>query len=1008
MEQKEILKLALSAANSIHNETLKVYTTEFEKILHSADQLSHSMIEQQKSNDSFMVFDILSKYQADYRQWLETKIEQISNTEEHTGYWTESLHAFEKSIAQITDLVNEPFDDSIFEKTAEDSFIKFLKKKSAKHYHIDMSLVQRVLRKNQLYLSEGRKFSVHGLLHFFFLAPVSKILLEYQLKANVIHYNNLETLRILNEQFKDDILKTKKLEQENYWEEIETESFPVSCNTYIDQLKDHFGNVQAELNKILKDTQNSIELNYAEYQNSYKIAGSRLLPKYKFSAGKYIRLLANLEKQSKIDLQKWDSYGLLLCDEWIKDLELSTFQFKITRYYFETLHILKNNLDSKIKPIIAEIKEQVTSVQKKVESLKDIPQSELKSYLKKENHLLTKELHTKYLPNLIDVLTQANLEKVINILSNKVSGHLDELSDIHTIITDYSQKRYTPVFKSDKIKFKELIQFEIMNGSSGITGTYANELNTELESLKRKISNIDQVVEYNLEAAIDMLDSELNDKTSEAHEIAVSGLQRAIKNLDDIDEDLNTFLNNATIKIANIASDLQQDIQKLGDNEGILQLKIRIARAQTKEKIIRLRSIIWLYIKTVIPKIWRITLKSVKKIRTSYRQVKRLSGLAVIADQNEYAIFDFISEYKNKFAKLPFIYQRLFSLEPLDDQRFFTGRDVQFNKIKSAFERFLTGQPASLAVIGEKGNGKTSLIYFAIQNVFVGHKIHVIDFHRSVYNEEELKCYFTESFNLTNDISIEALIEELLKTEDKCIVILENLHNLFLRCIDGFNAIETLLLIMSRLGHNYFWLITSGLYGWEYLNQVINISSHFHHTIELNRLNDENIEQLIERRHKASGYGLNFMTSAKFDRNRSYRKLKSDDDRQVFLRNYFFKNLAEDSNGNIKVAMQLWLSAINKVEDEDIYINTELNSDYRILQNLTNDENFTLAAFVQHEYLTVKEHAKIFHQSEEISELMINRLYKKGILDLIKNNYVINTFIYRPIIKNLTLKNILN
>ena len=173
-------------------------------------------------------------------------------------------------------------------------------------------------------------------------------------------------------------------------------------------------------------------------------------------------------------------------------------------------------------------------------------------------------------------------------------------------------------------------------------------------------------------------------------------------------------------------------------------------------------------------------------------------------------------------------------------------------------------------------------------------------------------------------------------------------------------------------------------------------------------MNDENIEQLIERRHKASGYGLNFMTSAKFDRNRSYRKLKSDDDRQVFLRNYFFKNLAEDSNGNIKVAMQLWLSAINKVEDEDIYINTELNSDYRILQNLTNDENFTLAAFVQHEYLTVKEHAKIFHQSEEISELMINRLYKKGILDLIKNNYVINTFIYRPIIKNLTLKNILN
>lgn len=1008
MDQNEILKLAFSAVNSVHSFLLETYFSEFNKILHSAEQLLKDISSQQKPRDSFMMFDALSKYQTNYRLWLEDKIKQISNIEKPAIYWTEVLHALEKSMAQTIDTVDESFNDSIFEKTVEDTFIAAFKKKTAKHFHSAISLILKVLKKNESYFSNGRKLSSHRLLHLFFLAPVSKIVLEYQLKMNVVYHNNLETLKTLNEQFKDDILKTEKLEQQNYWEQIKPELFATSCKKYINQLKKHFSKVRADLNTILTDTQKSIELNFKEYQDLFKIAGSLLLPRYKFTSGKYIRLLANLEKQSKSDLEKWNNYSLLLCDEWIKDLELSAFQFHITRYYFEARHILKNNLDFKIKPIIVELSGKVNDVLKKIEPLKDLSESEFKSFLKKEKHLLTKELQAKYLPYLIDVLTQANLEKFIHILSNRVSVNVNELSDLHTIVTDYSQKRYTPIYKSDKIKFKELIQFEIMSVSSGIIAVYDDELNTELESLKRKISSIDQIVEYNLEAAIDMLDPESSNESGQAHKVAVSGLERTLSNLDNINDDLNTFLNNATIKIAEIASDLQQDIQKLGDNEHILQLKIRIARAQTKEQLIKFRTIIWQYIKTLIPKIWRITLKAIRRIRTSYRKVQKLSGLASVADQNEYAIFDFISEYKNKFKRLPFIYQRLFNTEPLDDQRFFIGRDKQFNKIKSAFERFKSGQPASIAIIGEKGNGKTSLVYFATQDVLAGQKIHSIDFQRSVYNEEELIQFLKEAFSIKNVISFEALIEELNKIEDKHILILENLHNLFLRTIDGFKAIERLFLMMSKLQEKFFWLITSGLYGWEYLDKVINISDYFHHIIELTSLDDGDIRQLIEMRHKASGYGLKFMTSEKFNRNRSYRKIKSENDKQAFLSDYFFKNLAEDSNGNIKVAMQLWLSAIDKIEEEDIYINMEFYFDHQILLNLTHDENFTLAAFIQHEYLTIKEHAKIFHQSEETSDLMINHLHKKGILDLNGNNYVINTLIYRPIIKNLKFKNILN
>ncbi|MEJ2544447.1 MAG: ATP-binding protein [Calditrichaceae bacterium] len=732
------------------------------------------------------------------------------------------------------------------------------------------------------------------------------------------------------------------------------------------------------------------------------------MPSSKFSAGKYIRSLAKLEKHSLVNINKWDQYGQILFDEWIKDLELSALQFKIARYYFETQFILNNSLDSKIKPLIIEVKDKVHQVFKKIESLKDIPHSELKSRLKNEKHILTKELHTKFLPNLVNVLTQANLEKVINILSNKVTSHLDEFSDLHTIISEYAQKRYAPDFKYDKINFKELIQFEIMGSSSGMTDIYADSLNTKLEQLKRKISNIDQIVEYNLETAIDMLDDEAIDKTDEAHQVAISGLERTLINLDDINEDLDTFLNNATTQITSIATDLQQDIQKLGDNEHILQLRIRLARAQSREKITKFRNVFWNYIKTIIPKVWRILLKSIRKIKKSYRQVQHVSGLSSSSDQREYAFFDFIAEYKNKFKQLPFIYQHLFSTEPLDDQRFFIGRTSQYNKIQSVFKRFQSSQPTSIAIIGEKGNGKTTLVYFACHDIFAGHKIHTIDFKRSIYDEEVLKNYVTDVFKLSGDISFDNLTDSLAAMEGKHIVVLENLHNVFLRTINGFNAIEKLLLMISKLQDNFFWIVTSGQYGWEYLDKVINISSYFNQVIELSSLEYDDIRKLIDMRHKASGYGLNFLSSAKFERNRTYRKLKSDTDKQEYLSEFFFKNLAENSNGNIKVAMQLWLSAIDHVEDENIYIDTVFNLDHRLILSLSTDENFTLAAFIQHEYLTIKEHAEIFHQSEETSDLIINRLYKKGILDINGNNYFISSFVYRPIIKNLRLKNILN
>ena len=68
---------------------------------------------------------------------------------------------------------------------------------------------------------------------------------------------------------------------------------------------------------------------------------------------------------------------------------------------------------------------------------------------------------------------------------------------------------------------------------------------------------------------------------------------------------------------------------------------------------------------------------------------------------------------------------------------------------------------------------------------------------------------------------------------------------------------------------------------------------------------------------------------------------------------------------------------------------------------------FSLAAFVEHEYLTEEQHALIFNQDLNESELIISRLYKRGYLEKFDKKYTVYPLLYRPVIKALKSKNIL-
>lgn len=237
---------------------------------------------------------------------------------------------------------------------------------------------------------------------------------------------------------------------------------------------------------------------------------------------------------------------------------------------------------------------------------------------------------------------------------------------------------------------------------------------------------------------------------------------------------------------------------------------------------------------------------------------------------------------------------------------------------------------------------------------------------------------------------------------------LEDIHNLFIRTINGFEAIENLLVLVNATKSKVWWIITSGLYGWEYLDHVIHISGYFSRKIILSPLNAGDAREMILARHRMSGFRLNFRISEKISDSRSFKKLTTDEARQAFLEQMFFEKLTEDSGGNIKSSLLYWLNAIESFDEEEINIAGRFDLDFSFLMQLPAEELYAIAAFIQHEYLTLEQFSRIFNLAIEDCGLLLGRMIRKGYLENNGTDFYIPALFYRPAAKVLKLKNVLS
>lgn len=856
-----------------------------------------------------------------------------------------------------------------------------------------------------------RRIKIHQFLRFFIILPTARYMYDEWQELLSWFAKIIYQLHQASESTKDQLLRTKLLEtsDEDYWESLKSHQPQKAIPEYLqlsntieqsfNQKKEELENKQKHFLEGIRDT----------VSKAWTMAGSPYLPHRKYGERTIAAQWQKLEHHFLKNRKDWINHLQGSKDEWLKDLELSRLQLLAAKMYDETTTIIENKLNDKVLPFMESMKSQVHLALGDFKKVDDISDEEWRKKLLITSRNLVGDLRKNKLPQLQDMLLDDHYIQTFLGFFRRMENEIDQLTETYSIFTYRDMQHAPPNSKMDEVFLKDILDAEILNKATAEFGDIQKEFSLNMQETMRKVSYLDQIVEFNLDAAYQLLKERSDtDALDEARTIAVSGLERTESNLDEMAEQLQKNITQYASRFSSIARKLELDIQNLADNEKIFELKLRLARARTKEKIWETRQKSWLKIKATFPHISHFITHIFERVKQAVLKIGKATRLAPQVYVKGKGLTHYLIESYQKKSKMPYIYQRLFRLEALNERRFFYGRDECMQQIKEDFENFKQGYQAVTVIVSEKGNGKTTIVNFAEKEVLMGYRLVKIDFQSTTFIMADFLDLLKNAFGFTDVHSIDEFEQKLINLKEKYICVFENIHNLFLRIISGFEVLDRFLLMVVNTRNNIYWLVTSGLYAWQYLDRVIHISDYFRRIVFLVDLDVDEIEQIILARHKASGYGLYFEASERILNSRAFKKLKDEKDRQNYLRKYFFRDLTEISGGNVKSAILFWLSALNDFGEDQVTIATDIDFDQDVILSLTSDELFTLAALIQHEYLNEQQHSLIFNQELDSSRALLGRLFKKGFLEKFKDNYSVHPFLYRPVVHALVSKHILN
>ena len=313
--------------------------------------------------------------------------------------------------------------------------------------------------------------------------------------------------------------------------------------------------------------------------------------------------------------------------------------------------------------------------------------------------------------------------------------------------------------------------------------------------------------------------------------------------------------------------------------------------------------------------------------------------------------------------ELPAVYRRLFNPVPLDLPEFYVERPGLEARCLEAIAGWGRGQPNSLLIKGERGVGKRTLIHnivplkiYDLEPIFQRTPIETISLPEDAHSEEELCRAFQVLFPDQSVERFDQLTELLLAMPARQALIVENATKIYNRTELGLARCRRFLEVIHRTSARVLWITLIDTPAATLLETALDLDDFFTHSLEIEPLGPEALENMIMNRHRVSGFDLRYAAPHLRLLQRTRHPLAASEMRRNPRRD-FFRRLSALSHGNPLHALLLWLSVVrlDPNQDNSVEIHALPERDLALIETLSLEKCLLLAALVQHGVLAVEQ-----------------------------------------------------
>lgn len=736
---------------------------------------------------------------------------------------------------------------------------------------------------------------------------------------------------------------------------------------------------------------------YSSFEKEYwiSLAKMKLPAKVRISSNrKYSSAFKLLDKTQR----NWNTTFYALSEDWRFREQIFRLNTQINSSLYEVKNIYIQRIN---KSLIPEVKNQLNYTN---EILINLPKPDstiemVKQFLVKELYKLKKAKAEN--TTFFQAINAANdIPKLLTKLQADIKEHLNQLQQRVGIVNNPD---YLDVIKNSDIYYftpVDFIEFDCLPGFETKIKEQTLALELKLKNIINEFNDYDQIIDFYLDTAITLTkEPEVNEQR--IVQVFREGLERLLIISNRISELLDNLIQKDLVVLTENVEELKNNIHTLDNNNNIVKIYSSLLKSKAIAKSASNRKKIADFAVNAYNKGLKGISSNFKLFEGSLNDLKKRLNLDSNTEPISADLSLYLAECEKRLDILPIIYQHLYANTPIREINLFISRKSEIEILNKAYNNWINGGYSATTIVGELGSGKSSLLHYYSEMMPSNYQITYFKLDEIYATEADFYKLISQIFNNATLIS-DKLIHDFINNSERKIILIDGLERLYLRTVGGFQCMNKLLTLIVSSNHKIFWVTTISLYTYQYLTKTIQYPEYFDFIIQLKSMTYDEIQELVLKRHRLSGFNLSFENPI--------GEIKEGKD-EIFIQNQrktqFFEHLIKNAQGNISMALIYWLQSIAWKADNHIIVNDVEIPDFSFLNSYSAQKYYLLLAIILHGKISVEDLAKVLKISDAKSLNLLTILKEDSVLIKSGTLYSLNGILYRQVIKQLINKNLI-